>query len=123
MYSPVSVFEAEIVRQNIKEQAQLFTTFIRISAQPWISNHLENAPTLKAEKGKERPSSNMHPSPPQPPLTQSQISAHRHIIRTTFTLTIIINQLMTPGFQPFTRINVFFKEVEKFQYCQKENKL
>lgn len=30
---------------------------------------------------------------------------------------------MTPGFQPFTRINVFFKEVEKFQYCQKENKL
>ena len=51
------------------------TVFIRISAQPQISAHLE-APILKAEKVNKRPALNKRP-PPSPP-NQTQISAHPH---------------------------------------------
>ena len=46
----------------------LITIFIRISAQPRISAHLEWAPIPKAEKVNKRP--------PPPPPNQTQISAH-----------------------------------------------
>ena len=38
-----------------------YTVFIRISAQPRISAHLEQAPILKAEKVNKRPASNKRP--------------------------------------------------------------
>ena len=46
------------------------TVFIRISAQPRTSAHLEYAPILKAEKFNKRP------PPPHLPPPQTQISAH-----------------------------------------------
>ena len=56
------------------------TVFIRISAKPRISAHLQQAPILKAEKFNKRPASNKHPPPPHLPSpqtqTQTQISAH-----------------------------------------------
>ena len=56
------------------------TVFIRISAQPRISAHLEQAPILKAEKFNKRPASNKHPPPlhlpPHQTQTQTQISGH-----------------------------------------------
>ena len=53
-----------------KVRLQYITVFIRISAQPLISAHLEEAPILKAEKVNKRP--------PLPPPNQTQISAHPH---------------------------------------------
>ena len=52
------------------------TVFIRISAEPRISAHLESAPILKAEKFNKRPASNKRPPPPPP--NQTQISTHPH---------------------------------------------
>ena len=49
------------------------TVFIRISAQPGISAHLELAPILKADKVSKRPASNKRPPPPHLPPTQTQI--------------------------------------------------
>ena len=46
------------------------TVIIRISAQPRISAHLEQAHILKAEKVNKRP--------PPPAPNQTQISAHPH---------------------------------------------
>ena len=59
-------------------QAHEDTVFIRISAQPRISAHLEYAPILKVEKVNKRPASNKRPPPPPPPPNQTQISAHLH---------------------------------------------
>ena len=44
----------------------LTTLFIWISAQPWISTHLEWAPILKAEKVNKHPASNKRPPHPLP---------------------------------------------------------
>ena len=52
------------------------TVFIWISAQPWISVHLEKAPILKAEKFNKRPASDKRPPPPQIPPPQTQKRAH-----------------------------------------------
>ena len=52
------------------------TVFIRISAQPRISAHLES-PIRKAEKVNKRPASNKRPPPPPP--KQTRISAHPHL--------------------------------------------
>ena len=52
------------------------SVFIRISAQPRISAHLEWAPILKAEKVNKRPASKKRPPPPPP--RQTQIIAHPH---------------------------------------------
>ena len=54
------------------------TVFIRISAQPGISAHLEQAPILKAEKVNKRQASNKRPRAPPLPSNQTQISAHLH---------------------------------------------
>ena len=51
------------------------TVFIRISAQPRISAHLEKAPILKAEKVNKRPASNKRPPLPNPTPTQTEIGA------------------------------------------------
>ena len=46
----------------------LNSAFIRLSAQPRISAHLEEAPTLKVEIVNKRPASNNRPPSPFPPI-------------------------------------------------------
>ena len=54
------------------------TVFIRISAQPRISAHLEYAPILKAEKVNKRPASNKRPPQPHPlsPLNPKKLNKY-----------------------------------------------
>ena len=47
--------------RKARESHLIDTVFIRISAQPRISAHLEQAPILKAEKVNKRPASNKRP--------------------------------------------------------------
>ena len=57
------------------------TVFIWISAQPWISVHLEKAPILKAEKFNKRPASDKlklkkGPTPFLVPSTQKTLNKY-----------------------------------------------
>ena len=65
-----------LTRAIFQETFKKISVFIRISAQPQISAHLEKAPILKVEKVNKRPASNKRPPPPPP--KQTQISAHPH---------------------------------------------
>ena len=55
------------------------TVFIRISAQPRISAHLERVPILKSEKVNKRPASNKRAPGTLSPSQSNSVSAHPHL--------------------------------------------